>query len=63
MDLFKIYSHLPVALQNALCTAKGIQLDRQRYRGGIALIISNLQRVSTLPSNRYWPIRKPISRA
>lgn len=34
MDLFKIYSHLPVALQNALCTAKGIQLDRQRYRGG-----------------------------
>lgn len=43
MDIFKLYSVLPVPLQNILCTLKGYSLNRQRYGGGgITLIISNL---------------------
>lgn len=35
MDTFKIYSILPISLQNLLCSIKGYKLNNQRYRGGV----------------------------
>ncbi len=34
MNTFELYSFMPISLQNILCTIKGYQLDRLRYRGG-----------------------------
>lgn len=34
MNTFELYSFMSISLQNILCTIKGYQLDRLRYRGG-----------------------------
>lgn len=42
MSQYKIYKHCPVALQNFLCSLKGLQLEKQRYGGEYEEIFDSL---------------------
>lgn len=56
MNVFEIYSNLPVALQNFLCSLKGYKLNKERYGGEYNDIFENLlesEKWDTLRIRKY----------